>query len=136
MEKLCANCGKAIPEGSDPRRMYCDKVCKRESNNLDLQRSVQLMALAQVWYANRHAKKGSEEAELSSYARGQMGQLLARYNREDKARGRDQGRLVKPRFERGELVIDKEPKPKLPAVIVNSRAAKRRAAEEAARLSA
>lgn len=117
MEKFCANCGDPIPEGADPRRMYCDARCKKAYNRLDADRGQEILALLQVAMKYRHPKN-DEERDLARYARQQSDELLRRYRDLDAENGRNAELLVRARYERGDLVCDKEKKPKIAAVSV------------------
>jgi hypothetical protein len=107
--RVCAQCGKPIPDERAKRVLYCDKVCKRAFHNVSQCRGQEIMAFLEAQRRHCRAKSGknSEHYEIQKFARQQVAELLADYLRADKLSGRDASLIVRARMEEGVLVMDK-----------------------------
>jgi hypothetical protein len=118
-DRRCAQCGAVIPADADRRKLYCDKVCKRNFHNVSQCRGQEIMAFleAQRKLCNKKPGKDPDGYDIQRFARQQIGQLLGDYLRQDKASGRDASLVVKARMDEGVYVMDKRraAKPKLSA---------------------
>jgi hypothetical protein len=108
-ERRCAQCGKAIPEDADSRKLYCDAKCKRNFHNLSQVRGQEILPLLEAQWRLRYSKadKDPEGYELQKSARQQVASLLSDYLRADRASGRDASLVVQARMDEGVRAMDK-----------------------------
>ena len=85
----CPNCGKAVqPGGRGLGRIFCSKRCRLEHNARTKARGAILAPLEQAAAQTRHAKPGTRQAAVSTYARAEITAIAGMFNDEDAEAGR------------------------------------------------
>ena len=88
-DALCPNCGIIVPPGGRGLgRVFCSKKCRLAFNARTKARGAVLAPFIQAQTQTRHAKAGTIEAEICSYARSEITQIGAIFNEQDEEAGR------------------------------------------------
>lgn len=88
--RRCPQCGRTLTEGGRGLgKVFCAACdCRKKFHNAANADGKVIIVAAKTWYENRHAAKGTREAELCRIARQHLGQVL----RELIARDRESGK--------------------------------------------
>lgn len=85
----CPGCGKAVEQGGRGLgRVFCSTPCRLAFNNRMKTEGAPIAALVKAWTMTRHAKPGSEEAEVCRFARNQLTEIARLHNEADDEAGR------------------------------------------------
>lgn len=116
----CPGCGKDVENGGTGLgRVFCEPACRQGFNNRMKAEGAPIAALVKAWTMTRHAKAGSEEAEVCRFARSQLTQIAAGFNDRDEDNGRPSAvDYVRTLMASGTLYCDRarEAKPKAEAI--------------------
>lgn len=103
----CANCGNEF-EQRRSWQSFCDRKCSAEFHARAKQRGGPLAPLVLAWNATRHARPGTEEAEICRYARSEISAIAGLFNEEDDTEGRASAlEFVKGLMRSGTLYMDR-----------------------------
>ena len=88
--RLCPGCGTGVDgAGRGPTgKTFCSNGCRTSFNNRMKAEGAPIAALVKAWTLTRHAKPGTEEAEVCRFARSQLTQIAAAFNERDEDAGR------------------------------------------------
>lgn len=85
----CPGCGRAVEQGGRGLgRVFCSTPCRLAFNNRMKTEGSPIAALVKAWTLTRHAKPGTEEAEVCRFARNQLTQIAGMHNEADQEAGR------------------------------------------------
>ncbi len=85
----CPNCGNAVePGGRGLGRIFCQPKCQQAYNARNKARGAILAPLATAAAQTRHAKPGTRQAAVSTYARAELTSIAAHFNEQDREAGR------------------------------------------------
>ena len=85
--RKCAGCGKLFTARRD-WSTFCSSPCRTGFANRMKARGGPLVPLILAWTETRHAKPGTREAEICSYARREITGIASLFNEEDREGGR------------------------------------------------
>jgi len=86
---VCPGCGNAVEQAeSGQTKTFCTTPCRQKFNNRMKGEGAPIAALVKAWTMTRHAKAGTEEAEVCRFARSQLTQIAAAFNERDSDKGR------------------------------------------------
>ena len=89
-------------------KTFCNEACRKAFRNRMLAEGAPIAALVKAWTMTRHAKPGSREAEVCTYARSQITQIAAMFNEQDEEAGRpDAVAYVETLMASGTLYVDR-----------------------------
>lgn len=87
--KSCPGCGGSFEAGGRGLgKTFCSTACRRSFQNRMLAEGAPIVALVKAWTMTRHAKPGSREAEICTFARSQITQIASAFNERDEEAGR------------------------------------------------
>lgn len=87
VSRKCDEC-PAIYTPSRAGMRFCGEPCRKAANNRNNSRGGAVVPLLQAWAMTRHAKPGTREAAINTYARREMTAIAAIYRDEDAAANR------------------------------------------------
>lgn len=88
-QRKCPGCGGDVAEGGrGTGRVFCAATCRTTFQNRMKAEGGVLAALIKAQTLTRHAKPGTREAEICTFARGQITQIAAYFNDRDEEEGR------------------------------------------------
>lgn len=88
-KRACPGCGGHVEEGGrGTGRVFCTSTCRTGFQNRMKAEGGVLAALIKAQTLTRHAKPGTREAEICSFARSQITQIAAYFNDRDEEEGR------------------------------------------------
>lgn len=103
----CGNCGNEF-EQRRSWQSFCDRACSTEFHKRQKARGGPLAPLVLAWNATRHAKPGTEEAEVCRYARSEITAMASLFLEEDEGEGRGSAvDYVKTLMRSGTLYVDR-----------------------------
>jgi len=70
-------------------KSFCSDQCRTRFHAVHRSEGFALAALVKAWHATRHAKPGTREAEICTFARNQLTQIARTFLDEDEEAGRD-----------------------------------------------
>lgn len=86
---VCPGCGEHVTGyGRGNGKTFCGPTCRQGFNNRMKAEGAPIVALVKAWTETRHAKPGSEEAEVCRFARSQLTQIASQFNEADDEAGR------------------------------------------------
>lgn len=88
-------------------KSFCSDPCRRRFHNLHVASGNVIAPLVKAWHATRHAKAGTREAAICTFARNQLTQIARTLLDEDKEAGRDVVAYVGTLMDRGTLWVDR-----------------------------
>ena len=86
-ERPCVNCGEMFVPGRE-WSTFCSTPCRTGFANRMKARGGPLAALVIAWNDTRHAKPGTEEAEVCRFARSEITAIASAFIDEDREAGR------------------------------------------------
>lgn len=88
--KVCPGCGCLFPAGGRGMgKQFHSDACRQAFHAVHRKQGFPIIALAKAHAATRHAKPGTREAKICTFARGQLTQILSEFLSEDEDEGRD-----------------------------------------------
>jgi hypothetical protein len=107
--KICPECGVSFPVGGRGLgKTFCCKEHRVAFNNRAKAEGAVLVAFVKAWTLTRHAKPGSDKADLCGEARRELTAIASMLNDADKAAGRPDATVyVKALMESGTLYCDR-----------------------------
>lgn len=106
--RSCPGCGASFPAGGRGMgKSFCSDTCRRRFHNGHTANGQVLGPLVKAWHATRHAKPGTREAAICSFARGQLTQIARTLLDEDGEAGRDVVAYVGGLMDSGMLWADR-----------------------------
>lgn len=104
----CPGCGDPFePGGRGLGKKFCSDKCRKAFHNLTLVEGGPLAPLVKAWHATRHAKPGTREAAICTFARGQITEIARLFLDRDAEHGRDTVAYVGNLMDSGSLFIDR-----------------------------
>jgi len=88
-------------------KRFCSDPCRRSFLNRHTSEGAVLAPFVKAWHATRHAKPGSREAAICTFARGQITEISRLFLDRDKEEGRDVVAYVGQLMDSGTLYIDR-----------------------------
>jgi predicted nucleic acid-binding Zn ribbon protein len=86
--KNCPGCGTAFPAGGRGLgKVFCSTPCRTGFQNRMKSEGAPLAPLVKAWTKTRHAKPGTREAAICTFARGQITAIASVLNDADEDRG-------------------------------------------------
>lgn len=108
--RKCPGCGGSV-EGAGrgyTGKTFCTNQCRQAFNNRMKGEGAPVAALVKAWTMTRHAKPGTEEAEVCRYAMSQLTQIARDFNDRDEDAGRPSAvAYVKTLMASGTLYCDR-----------------------------
>lgn len=106
--RVCPGCGSSFPAGGRGMgKSFCSDPCRRKFHNVHTGTGQVIGPLVKAWHSTRHAKPGSREAAICSFARGQLAQIARTLLDEDEEAGRDAVAYVGNLMDSGLLWCDR-----------------------------
>lgn len=88
--RFCPGCGANFPAGGRGMgKSFCTDECRKAFHAIHRAHGFPLAPLVKAWHATRHAKPGTREAEICTFARNQLTQIARTFLEEDTEGGRD-----------------------------------------------
>ncbi len=104
----CPNCGAAFPPGGRGLgRKFCSAPCRKAFHQVNLMDGAIIAPLVKAWHKTRHAKPGTREAAICTFARNQLTQITGLQLDADEEAGRDSVAYVGTLMDSGTLYIDR-----------------------------
>jgi hypothetical protein len=106
---VCPNCGDTVQAGGRGRgRVFCRPKCRELFSNRSKTDGAALYAYVMAWQETRHAKPGTEEAEICRLASREVGAICRMLRDEGKAAGRPpMAKYVATLFRNGDRFMDR-----------------------------
>lgn len=106
--RSCPGCRASFPTGGRGMgKSFHDDKCRRAFHAAHMANGPTLAPLVKAWHATRHAKPGTREAEICTFARGQLAQIARTLIDEDEEAGRDVVAYVGTLMDSGTLWVDR-----------------------------
>jgi hypothetical protein len=87
--RTCPGCRSSFaPGGRGLGKQFCSDKCRTGFHNRMKAEGAPIAALVKAWNATRHAKPGTREAEICSFARRELTQIAQHFNERDAEAGR------------------------------------------------
>lgn len=107
-QKACPNCGTLFDEGGRGLgKTFCQKSCRVTFHRLAIIEGPPLAPLVKAWNATRHARPGTREAEICTFARSQLTEIARIFLDRDEEEGRDSVAYVGSLMDSGMLFVDR-----------------------------
>lgn len=104
----CPACGDRFEAGGRGMgKTFCSDKCRRAFQNLHISQGAPLAPLVKAWHATRHAKPGTREADICTFARGQITEISRLFLDRDAEANRDVVAYVGSLMDSGTLYIDR-----------------------------
>jgi len=104
----CPGCGDPFAAGGRGLgKKFCSDQCRKAFHRLAMLEGPPLAPLVKAWHATRHAKPGTREAEICTFARGQITEIARVFLDGDDDAGRDTVAYVGNLMDSGTLFIDR-----------------------------
>ena len=108
VEKKCPNCGNGFPAGGRGMgKTFCSAECRKAYHRLAIIEGPPLAPLVKAWNATRHAKPGTREAAICTFARSQLTEIARIFLDRDEEEGRDAVSYVGSLMDSGMLFVDR-----------------------------
>lgn len=88
-------------------KSFCSDACRLSFHGVHRSQGFPLAPLVKAWHATRHAKAGTREAAICTFARGQLAQIARTFLDEDVEGGRDCVAYVGTLMDSGMLWCDR-----------------------------
>lgn len=106
--RKCPGCGEAFPAGGRGMgKTFHSDACRQSFHNVHRAQGFPLAPLVKAWHATRHAKEGSREAAICTFARGQLTEIARMFLDRDADEKRDVVAYVGALMDSGTLYIDR-----------------------------
>lgn len=107
--RTCPGCCKPFaPGGRGMGKSFCSDDCRKGFHAIHRKQGFPLAPLVKAWNATRHAKAGTLEAEICTFARGQLTEIARLFLDEDEEEGRDVVAYVGTLMDSGTLYVDRK----------------------------
>ena len=103
LERNCCRCGAAF-QPSRAWSNFCSPDCRTAFHKDCKSQGGPMAPLVKAWIATRHAKPGSEEAEICAYARRELTQMASDLNEAEQSRSVE---YVRALMRSGTLYVDR-----------------------------
>lgn len=104
----CPGCGASFtPGGRGLGKKFCSTACRKRFQNIHISEGSVLAPLVKAWHKTRHAEKDTREADICTWARGQITEIARMFLDRDDDEGRDVVAYVGNLMDSGELYIDR-----------------------------
>jgi len=104
----CPGCGDPFEAGGRGMgKKFCSDQCRKAFHRLATVEGAPLAPMVKAWHATRHAKPGTREAAICTFARGQITEMARMFLDQDEAEGRDAVAYVGNLMDSGTLFIDR-----------------------------
>lgn len=104
----CPGCGEPFAAGGRGLgKKFCADQCRKAFHRLSMVEGAPLLPFVKAWHATRHAKPGTREAEICTFARGQITEIARLFLDRDDEEGRDTVAYVGQLMDSGTLYIDR-----------------------------
>lgn len=106
--RTCPGCGVEFPVGGRGMgRTFHSDACRLDFRNAHIAEGSPLAPLIKAWHATRHAKAGTREAEICSFARRELAEMARLFLDRDADAGRDTVAYAGMLMDSGYRYIDK-----------------------------
>lgn len=106
--RTCPGCGISFPPGGRGiGKSFCSDPCRLRFHNLHRGEGVPLAPLIKAHHATRHAKPGTREAAICTFARRQIAEIARTFLDQDEEVGRDVVAYVGTLMDSGTLWVDR-----------------------------
>jgi hypothetical protein len=107
--RKCPGCGVQFPAGGRGMgKSFHSDECRKAFHNVHRKEGFPLAPLVKAWHSTRHAKPGSREAEICTFARNQLTQIARDFLDADEEDGRDVVAYVGTLMDSGILYADRQ----------------------------
>jgi hypothetical protein len=104
----CPGCGSTFEAGGRGLgKTFCTDTCRRAFHAACKTEGGPLAPLVKAWHATRHAKPGSREAAICTFARGQITEIARMFLDADEDKGRDAVAYVGSLMDSGFMFADR-----------------------------
>lgn len=104
----CPGCGEPFQAGGRGLgKRFCSDKCRKCFLNAQVSNGAPLAPFILAWHATRHAKPGTAEAEVCTFARGQITEMARIFLEREEEAGRDPVAYVQHLMTSGTLYIDR-----------------------------
>lgn len=104
----CPGCGQPFaPGGRGLGKRFCSRPCRRKFHAATVSDGQPLSALVLAWHRTRHAKKGTREAEICTFARRELTEIASLLLERADEQGRDPVAFVGAMMDSGTRYIDR-----------------------------
>jgi len=106
--RTCPGCGGLFPAGGRGMgKSFCGDKCRLAFHAVHRSEGFPLAPLVKAWHATRHAKPGTREAAICTFARGQISQIARTFLDQDGEAARDVVAYVGGLMDSGTLWMDR-----------------------------
>jgi len=106
--KICPGCGEYFaPGGRGMGKSFHSDECRKAFHAVHRAEGFPFAPMVKAWHATRHAKAGTREAAICTFARGQLTEMARMFLESDKEGGRDVVGYVGQLMDSGTLYIDR-----------------------------
>lgn len=106
--KICPGCGGEFPSGGRGLgKTFCADACRKAFHANCKSEGGVLAPMIKAWHATRHAKAGTREAAICTFARGQITEITRIMLERDDDVGRDAVAYVGDMMDQGVIYIDR-----------------------------
>lgn len=106
--RTCPGCGASFPAGGRGMgKSFCSDGCRRRFHNNHTAEGFPLAPLIKAHHATRHAKPGTREAAICTFARRQIAEIARTFLDQDEEVGRDVVAYVGTLMDSGTLWVDR-----------------------------
>lgn len=107
--RTCPGCGADFPAGGRGMgKSFHSDACRQAFHAVHRKEGFPLAPLIKAWHATRHAKPGTREAAICTFARGQVTEIARMFLDADEEAGRDVVAYVGGLMDSGTLYIDRQ----------------------------
>lgn len=107
--RKCPGCGADFPAGGRGMgKSFHSDECRKAFHNVHRKEGFPLAPLVKAWHSTRHAKPGTREAEICTFARNQLTQIARGFLDQDEEEGRDVVAYVGSLMDSGILYADRQ----------------------------
>jgi len=106
--RICPGCGITFPAGGrGTGKVFHDDKCRKAFHAVHRSEGFPLAAMVKAWHSTRHAKAGTREAAICTFARGQITKMAGIFLEMDEKADRDVVAYVGGLMDSGELYMDR-----------------------------